>query len=295
MLFKLVFLAIVVIPFSLSSFFSSSAKSYCSLRFRKFPACTPPPSLSLYNRAKLSLFKKFPISCCVPDLGLAVFAQQWAPGYGPMNKFTIHGLWPDFCDKKHGPANGCDPSRKYPNVTIFLDNKLKDKLEEIYPSYIKGNHSRFWSHEWGKHGTCLSTLSPECYNRDNYRTGSEVAEYFELNVKLHKQLDVYQALEKAGIKPKGYTRNPEEKDLIPLKTVDRALRKAFGVRSQLTCIGTRLFHVMTLLKAVGRTDYLPIENEDRHLCPRMIRFPLKFPFMAPPSFKQPSSEQSPNY
>jgi ribonuclease T2 len=52
-----------------------------------------------------------------------------------------------------------------------------------------GNDESFWSHEWDKHGTCISTLNPSCYN--GYTASQEVADYFQKAVDLFKGLDTY--------------------------------------------------------------------------------------------------------
>lgn len=53
-----------------------------------------------------------------------------------------------------------------------------------------GDDPTFWSHEWNKHGTCISTLKPSCYT--SYSTGEEVADYFAKTVDLFKTLNSYQ-------------------------------------------------------------------------------------------------------
>jgi hypothetical protein len=42
--------------------------------------------------------------------------------------------------------------------------------------------NRFWSHEWTKHGTCVSTLRPTCYGT-SYKKYQDVVEYFEVKLR----------------------------------------------------------------------------------------------------------------
>jgi ribonuclease T2 len=58
----------------------------------------------------------------------------------------------------------------------------------------QGNDESFWEHEWAKHGTCISTLEPSCYN--GYTGQEEVVDYFEKAVSLFQGLDSYKVSEK---------------------------------------------------------------------------------------------------
>jgi ribonuclease T2 len=52
-----------------------------------------------------------------------------------------------------------------------------------------GNDESFWEHEWNKHGTCISTLEPSCYN--GYKAQEEVVDFFQTAVDMYKTLDSY--------------------------------------------------------------------------------------------------------
>ena len=63
----------------------------------------------------------------------------------------------------------------------------------------KGEDESFWEHEWGKHGTCISTLEPNCYT--NHKATEEVVDFFQKAVDLFKTLPSYEWLAAAGIVP----------------------------------------------------------------------------------------------
>jgi ribonuclease T2 len=54
---------------------------------------------------------------------------------------------------------------------------------------VNGDDESFWEHEWGKHGTCVSTLNPSCYN--GYTSKQEVGDYFQKAVDIFKTRDTY--------------------------------------------------------------------------------------------------------
>lgn len=59
----------------------------------------------------------------------------------------------------------------------------------VYWKDYKGDDEDFWEHEWGKHGTCISTLEPKCY--DNGTPQQDVVDYFQETVELFQELDSY--------------------------------------------------------------------------------------------------------
>ncbi|KAK4050739.1 Ribonuclease T2 precursor (RNase T2) [Microbotryomycetes sp. JL221] len=125
---------------------------------------------------------------------------DYDPGTGPADSWTVHGLWPDNCDGTY-EAN-CDPSREHDDIRTILQQGGASSTLSYMDTYWKdyqGQDESFWSHEWNKHGTCLSVLEPSCYT--SYVQNEEVVDYFERAVSLFKTLPTYSWLADAGITP----------------------------------------------------------------------------------------------
>lgn len=75
-----------------------------------------------------------------------------------------------------------DSSQNYPPVTT-----------------TNGSDADLWAHEWSKHGTCMSTLRPQCYN--DYSRGQELVDFFSSAVKISESLPTFQFLKNCGITP----------------------------------------------------------------------------------------------
>ncbi|KAB5550912.1 ribonuclease T2-like protein [Coniochaeta sp. 2T2.1] len=172
-------------------------------------------------------------SCCfVYPGGRMLLTQFWdaeeqAPGSD--KDWTIHGLWPDLCNGTYDAYCRLTPS--YPNITaVLLSHNATSLLSYMtrYWTAAWGSASHLWAHEYNKHGTCINTLSSSCYS--SYTPGVEVVDYFSRAASLHKTLDTYTALKKAGIAPKRDER-------YPLAEVKRALEEYSGGRVVLRCTG----------------------------------------------------------
>jgi ribonuclease T2 len=101
-------------------------------------------------------------------------------------------LRPDNCDGTY--QQFCDKAREYTNITDILKGQGKDDLVTFMNTYWKdyqGDDETFWEHEWGKHGTCISTFDPGCYT--NYKPQEEVGDFFQKTVDLFKTLNTYKA------------------------------------------------------------------------------------------------------
>ncbi|KAI9591817.1 ribonuclease T2-like protein [Syncephalis fuscata] len=192
--------------------------------------------------------KKNANSCCSPTMGLMVFTQQWYPSLGPSDQFTMHGLWPDNCDGTYGPSDGCDSERNYDNLGQIIeegDAELFKNMNTYWPSY-KGDAPAFWSHEWNKHGTCVSTLEPK-------RT-----EYFRTALSL-----------RAGIVPG----NKYDSEAFA-----KALQNAWGVPVGLKCSRDGIQEIQVWLKVKGRDQFIAVSPPSKgssSSCGRLIAYPTK--------------------
>ncbi|BGP12162.1 hypothetical protein JCM10213_004728 [Rhodosporidiobolus nylandii] len=142
-------------------------------------------------------------ACCTNVDTLSLATQFWdaQPATGPEKSWTVHGLWPDYCDGTY-PAF-CDASRQYTDIRGILESKGETELLDFMDTYWKdyqGDDNSFWSHEWDKHGTCLSSLNTTCYGKA-YKQYDEVVDYFERAVSLFKSLPTYDWLAADGIVP----------------------------------------------------------------------------------------------
>uniref|UniRef100_A0A2K6LZX0 Ribonuclease T2 n=1 Tax=Rhinopithecus bieti TaxID=61621 RepID=A0A2K6LZX0_RHIBE len=128
----------------------------------------------------------------------------------PPDYWTIHGLWPD-------KSEGCN--RSWP----FNLEEIKDLLPEMkayWPDVIHSfpNRSRFWKHEWEKHGTCAAQV--DALNSQK--------KYFGRSLELYRELDLNSVLLKLGIKPSiNYYQVADFKD---------ALARVYGVIPKIQCL-----------------------------------------------------------
>ncbi|OBT69838.1 hypothetical protein VE03_00989 [Pseudogymnoascus sp. 23342-1-I1] len=190
---------VVNTPSTISS--TSQAPTSSASTLPPTPMSCSNPQLSCHNTTVQA-----DLCCFNAPGGQLLLTQFWDtdPSTGPADAWTIHGLWPDRCDGTYD-AN-CDASREYTNITAILNSFGKTDLLTYMDTNWKdyqGDDETFWEHEWGKHGTCISTLDTTCY--DNYKPQAEVVDYFEKAVELNKGLNSYKILADAGITPSATT------------------------------------------------------------------------------------------
>ena len=132
---------------------------------------------------------------------------------------------PDECNGSY--QQFCDESRQYKNITQILQHFNRYDLLNYMAVYWKdyqGQDESFWEHEWGKHGTCISTFDTACYT--DYVPTQEVVDYFEKTLQLFSVLDTYAFLKDAGIVPsttKTYTYAEIRKALVRDRRVNATI------------------------------------------------------------------------
>ncbi|KAI4722679.1 ribonuclease T2 [Aureobasidium sp. EXF-10727] len=184
-------------------------------------------------------------TCCTEVQGQVLQTQFWdsSPATGPSDSWTIHGLWPDNCDGSYEAT--CDSSRAYTDIgCILLDKGHGDILSymETYWKDYQGDDESFWEHEWSKHGTCYSTLNPDCYT--DYEKEDELVDFLNTTITLFKDLPTYEWLADAGITPsssKTYTN----------AQITNALQSQFGATPILSCTSGKLNQVEYVFNVRG--------------------------------------------
>ncbi|KAI9022229.1 ribonuclease T2-like protein [Phycomyces nitens] len=206
-------------------------------------------------------------TCCSPKYGLVLLVQQWVKKYGPSDAFTLHGLWPDTCSGGQTGSSGCDSSRTYSNVGTILESgnpTLYSSMNTYWPSYNDDNNV-FWTHEWGKHGTCVTTLAPACFGND-YTKYDDMYGYFNKVLSLRKEYDLYKIFSNAGITPGGtYT----------VAAMSSAIEKALGVSAKITCSSGNLSEIWLYFYVKGTSDYV-LTDSIASSCSGSVYYPKKY-------------------
>ncbi|ODV64257.1 ribonuclease T2, partial [Ascoidea rubescens DSM 1968] len=240
--------------------------------------------------------------CCFESPGGVIMQTQlWNPYKGPKDSFTIHGLWPDKCDGSW--EQFCDRSTQIPfSRTFDLRSVIRDQFNETllldymneYWKDFSRDDSNLWKHEFNKHGTCVSTIQPPCYQKkDNSSKGSsrgvfeenEIIEkeylryqnaidYFKVTINLFRKLPTYEWLKEDGIIPSGvktYTRDE----------ISQSLNKHFGSNVYFSCRGRKLNEIWYYFNSYGSilqqnfTSIDTLTNYDNRCPATGIIYPVK--------------------
>lgn len=85
--------------------------------------------------------------------------------YLELNFFESIRLWPDDCFDSSFPQF-CDKSREQSDIISILNGFGATDLVNYMSTYwkdVNGDDNSFYSHEYNKHGLCITTLDPACY------------------------------------------------------------------------------------------------------------------------------------
>ncbi|GMG56383.1 unnamed protein product [Ambrosiozyma monospora] len=135
-------------------------------------------------------------------------------------------------------------------------------MQEVWKDY-KGNDDDLWTHEFNKHGTCLSTIKEQCYTSD-YTDHQNAVDYFKKAVELYETLPTYQWLSDAGIVP-------SNSDTYTSQQIQDALSQNFGEDVYIKCDKNNglqevwYFHHLRGNALTG--EYVPIEPLNDSECP----------------------------
>jgi len=134
-------------------------------------------------------------------------------------------------------------------------------MQKYWKDY-QGDDQNLWSHEWSKHGTCVSTLDTKCYT--NYRAQQEVVDYFNATVALFKTLPTYETLATAGVLPSDSRTWTEEEIQAPLK-------RMHGTSVTLGCKGkvlNEVWYYFSVRGSVQTGEFVAVEPDGaKSSCP----------------------------
>lgn len=217
-----------------------------------------------YLSCSKEAFPNITDSCCTETFGGLVLSTQFWDTYTgleskgqvlPKNTWTLHGLWPDFCNGSF--TQYCDLNRQYdpvpspntttgtssgtpvppytgPSISSFLAPLGKlDLLAYMNKYWISQGspNGDFWGHEFSKHATCFSSFDLPCCG-PSYTNHSDVVDFFQTAVQYYANLPTYGWLSAAGIRPSNATR-------VSLTDLQSALTKGFGALPYIGCSGPR--------------------------------------------------------
>ncbi|KAI0022660.1 ribonuclease T2 family protein [Xylariomycetidae sp. FL0641] len=234
------------------------AALYPGLSTANHTCALEPPVLSCSEKAQPGLVD----TCCVETYGgLVLQTQFWNTYTGlesdgqllPEDTWTIHGLWPDFCNGSY--TQYCDLSRQYdpfpsPNTTDgtpdgtpvepWTGAPISDYLEAFEKYDLLAYMNKYWTaqaqpspqlwaHEFSKHATCYSTFDVACYGA-GYRPHAEVVDFFATVVSYYRALPTWAWLAAAGIRPSNTT-------AYSLGDVQAAVAAGYGQGKQRPYVG----------------------------------------------------------
>ncbi|XP_066552798.1 ribonuclease T2 [Amia ocellicauda] len=122
--------------------------------------------------------------------------------------WTLHGLWPDKTDM-------CNSSWHF-NASNIED--LLPTMKKWWPDLLHSGSTKFWKHEWDKHGTCAAVL--ETLNSQH--------KYFSKALELYKKVDLDGILKKFNILP--------STTYYKLDDIKGAITNFYNVKPKIQCV-----------------------------------------------------------
>ncbi|GIZ48222.1 hypothetical protein CKM354_001129000 [Cercospora kikuchii] len=204
-------------------------------------------------------------TCCTEkNGGLFLQTYYWMTHTGreevgqllPRNRWTIHGLWIDYCDGSY--PEYCDIANRQtdpfpgPNTTTgrpdgelippytgepyFTPFEATGRLDllEYLNTYMVGRGQDSWilhTHEHSKHATCFSAYDPQCYG-PGYTGHEDYIEYFADTIRFDRRLPVWSWLAQDGIVPSNETQ-------YTIGDLEGSLRAQYSATPFLGCSGPR--------------------------------------------------------
>jgi ribonuclease T2 len=206
------------------------------------------------------------------ESGLVLATQFWNLTTGPSNSFTIHGLWPDYCDGSY--PQFCTTQSGIPEKSGDQIEALLQQYDPSLLAYMRTyyeNDPSFWEHEYNKHGTCFSTLRAKCQldlSPFLNQTSAAVVGYFQQIVHEFKQLPSYDWLAQAGI-------TPDSTKTYKLTDIQNALAKKQGGLPYIGCYKGTLSEVWYYYNVRGpliHGQYLPVNTTSKSSCPADVLY-----------------------
>ncbi|KAK4399806.1 Ribonuclease 3 [Sesamum angolense] len=181
-------------------------------------------------------------SCCYPTTGK------------PTANFTIHGLWPNYNNGSY--PSSCNKKSPYDGTKV---SDLLSRLEVSWATLAcpTNNGTKFWSHEWEKHGTCSESVLDQ-------------HSYFEATLNIKDKVNLLQILEAAGIRP--------DDNFYKVDDIKEAIKAGTGYAAAVECNSDpsrngQLFQVYLCVDASGK-DLIECPVIPKRKCNPSIQFPI---------------------
>ncbi|XP_027347581.1 ribonuclease 1-like [Abrus precatorius] len=218
--------------------------------------------------------------CISQDFDFFFFVQQWPGSFcdtkkgccfplagKPASNFSIHGLWPNFnngsfpfdCDIAQNPFNQSKIEDLIPRVQTSWPSLSCAGSKKTDDNSTISDNTRFWKHEWDKHGTCSESILDQ-------------HAYFEASLNLKDRINLLQILHDNGIKPDG--------NLYSVSNITRAIKEATGFGPGITCntdpSGTRQLIEIYLCVDKSASNFIecPILPKGIRSCAENVEFPI---------------------